>query len=53
MTKITLENKYGVFSVEYKSELNNINDLFENLVEPVLLSAGYSKELINDYFENE
>jgi len=42
MTKITLENCYGKFSVESNLDDMDINNIMESLVQPLLLAAGYS-----------
>lgn len=50
-TKITLENQYGTFTVETKEHEITLVEVFENLIIPVLLSAGYHNESIKDYLK--
>ena len=52
-TKITIENNYGIYSIESKETDLTFNDLWECVVMPVILAAGYSKELIDGYFDLE
>ena len=51
--KITLENEYGVYSVETFKSTDGIDSMFENLIAPLLLAAGYHPETIRDQFEHE
>ena len=49
MSKITLENQYGEYSVSTKKEDLHIAEMFDDLVIPVLLAAGYHQGSIDEY----
>ena len=53
MTKLTLENCYGVYSVEIPEEDFTVEDVVDELMVPVLLSAGYSRNGIDEIFYPE
>lgn len=48
-TKITLENEHGTYSVEIRNTELTINALVRDVVKPVLLAAGYSESLVDEY----
>lgn len=48
MTKLTLETEYGTYSVEVNEDDMNITDVFDRLLIPVLLSAGYDEHSIKE-----
>ena len=50
-TCATLETKYGKVSVAVNKTDMNIIDLFKQVIEPLLLAAGYSQETISSYFD--
>ena len=52
-SKITYENEYGTYSIEIPDGNLTISQMMEDLVIPVLLAAGYSKEVIDDYIGKE
>jgi len=48
-TKMTLANEYGEYSAaSFKADMT-IDDTFDLLVIPLLLAAGYTKEIIDGY----
>ena len=47
ITRITLENPHGVYTVALKSDPCNIHTFIEELVIPLLLAAGYSRSSID------
>lgn len=47
MTKISLETEYGIVSIELPKGDLNIQDLWEQAIEPMLLGAGYHQDTIN------
>lgn len=53
MTKLTLENKDGVYSVQLDRMCMNIHDVMQEIVGPVLLAAGYHPDHINEYLTEE
>lgn len=53
MTRITLKDENGTYLVESAQDFITIDDVFEQLVEPLLLAAGYSQELIDSYFRSD
>lgn len=53
MRKITLENQHGIYTIEVKEGIEYIGDYVEQLIIPVLISAGFSTETVNDYLGRE
>lgn len=53
MSKITLENENGVYSIQCCDEQLKIDDVFDYLIIPMLLAAGYHPETINRYIGGE
>jgi hypothetical protein len=49
MTKITLENRDGKYTVEVSDELVTISDVIDDLIRPVLLAAGFHNDTIDEY----
>ena len=49
-TRLVLENENGRYSIEIKKEMITISEFFDELVVPILLAAGYSEKLIQDYY---
>jgi len=49
MTEITFKNENGEYTIRVPQEGMTLNSVFEYIIEPVLLAAGYSKELIDEY----
>lgn len=52
-TKMTLECKYGTYSISIPKDDLDIHTLAEELIEPLLKCAGYSDQLIGRYFNLE
>ena len=48
-TTLELRNEFGRYTVELQKQEMNIGDVFEDLVMPVLLAAGYSQTVIESY----
>ncbi len=48
MTKLTLENEYGIYSVENRKDDPDLAAVIEFLVIPVLLAAGYHQNSIDE-----
>jgi len=46
--RLTLENQYGVYSVASRDSVEHINDFVDTLIVPLLLSAGYHKDTIDE-----
>ena len=53
MTEITLKNENGEYRVQVNEDNMTIDRLIQFAIEPVLLAAGYSKSLIDEYFHND
>lgn len=51
-TKITLENCYGKYSVEVEEDDLRLDEVINQLIEPVLLGATYSRKNIDEMFAN-
>lgn len=52
-TSIVLKNEYGEYSIKISVTDATINQMFKTLFIPALLAAGYGKEDIDNYIENE
>ena len=48
-TRLTLKNEYGEHTVEVYGSDMCIEDMFDELIIPVPLSAGYAQESIDRY----
>ena len=53
MRKITLEDEHGTYSIETVDEPVTIDQIFETLIIPALLAAGFGEGTINDYLDVE
>lgn len=53
MSKISLTNEYGAYTIEVPDCGESLSAYFDSLVVPVLLAAGFSRESINAYMDNE
>ena len=53
MRKITLEDAHGTYSIETVDEPVTIDEIFETLIIPALLAAGFNIETINDFLDVE
>lgn len=52
MSKITLENEFGTYTIDSKKEVEHINDVMDYLVMPLLLAAGYQPSTIKEGIED-
>lgn len=50
-TSITLKNCYGEYSISVPETDLTIVELFEGLINPILLAAGYAQSTIDDYLK--
>ena len=50
MTKLTLENQYGKYSVEVPDDDLPLSTIMQSLFVPVLLSASYNYNNIAEWF---
>ena len=48
-TTLTLTNENGEYIISLKQEEMRLDDIFENMVIPLLKAAGYSEESINGW----
>lgn len=46
-TTLTLRNEYGEYTVQVNQRELTIAEIIDDLVIPVLLAAGYSREVID------
>lgn len=46
MTKITLENEDGVYSIEVTKECVTMTDIVEDLLIPLLSAAGFHQDMV-------
>ena len=46
-TTITMKTEYGTSEIHVNKDDMNIDDVFEELIEPLLLAVGYSKQTID------
>ncbi|WZE63645.1 hypothetical protein PANI_CDS0126 [Maribacter phage Panino] len=51
MTKITIKNEYGKYSVEVDESDMTLTGMMDKLIMPVIKSVGYSQITIDKYFE--
>lgn len=49
-TKATLQTPYGIFSIEVPERDLNIDDLWEEVLRPLLLGSGYSEIVADGLF---
>lgn len=52
-TKLTLENEYGTYTIEVPKTDMTVIKMFEDMVEPLLLAAGYQPGSIARYLGDE
>jgi hypothetical protein len=52
MTKITLENEFGTYSVECKRDIQFIEEYFLVLIIPALCAASFTEETVYDCIES-
>lgn len=50
MTKITLTNQYGTYTIERDLDNLSIDKFIEDFIIPLLLSMGYDRENIDSCF---
>ena len=51
MPKITFENRHGIYSIEHYEEIETLDDVFEMLIQPVLIAAGFHPDNIKEEIE--
>ena len=49
LTEMTLRNKYGEYTVRIPRGDLLIGEMFDDVVKPVLLAAGYQRESIENW----
>lgn len=49
MTKVTIENEFGKYTVEVDKDDMNLSELLDQLVLPALLSVGYHRSTLDKY----
>jgi len=52
-TIATLETEYGKIKVSVKKSDLTIFELWEDVIEPLLVASGYAQETINNLFEEK
>ena len=53
MSKISLTDENGTYTIEIPEEEITLPDYFERLIIPVLRCAGFSRKSIDSYMDNE
>lgn len=53
MNKITYTNSSGTYTIETNDDYEYLGDVFDYLIEPVLLAAGYQQGGIDKFLKNE
>lgn len=48
-TNLTLTNMYGTYSITVPGGDQNLPSMIENLLKPVLKSAGFSEKQVNEH----
>lgn len=51
MTSVTLTNEFGRYEIHSTQACDDIWEVADNLIIPLLLAAGYQRETINELFE--
>jgi hypothetical protein len=51
-TRLTLENEHGKYVVHVSDDELTMNDLIDTVVKPVLLSAGYHSDLVDEFIHS-
>ena len=49
MTEITLKNENGEYTIKLNEDGMALDRLIEFVIQPVLLAAGYSQKLVDEY----
>lgn len=49
MTKITIEDENGIYSVATHADVSVIKCLLERVVKPCLVACGYHQKLVDEY----
>lgn len=52
-TKATLQTEYSTVTIEVPQTDMSLATLMENVIEPLLLAVGYSKETLEKYYRGE
>jgi len=52
-TAVTISNCFGDYSIEIKDTDMTVDQMFEELIIPVMLAAGYQAKSIEDYLDGE
>ena len=50
-TTLTLVNDYGTYSIKIKESDMALEDMMQNLVVPILISAGYDKQYLKEMLD--
>ena len=51
MTTVILRNSYSEITIQVDRDELSVEDMFDNLIKPMLFAAGYSEASITEYFE--
>ena len=49
-TELTLKNENGEYIIKVNEVSMTLSDLYEHVMKPLLLAAGYSEKTIDDVF---
>lgn len=50
MTRVTIENEYGKYSVEIPNRDATLDEVMNWAILPALKAAGYNSEAVDEYF---
>ena len=53
MTKLTLENIYGKYTIEVPDDNMAMQKVVDDLIIPVLLAAGFHPKTIEEYIKGD
>ena len=53
MTKNTLENEFGTYTIAPKLMASTIDNHYEYLIKPLLVASGFGEKTVEDYFEED
>ena len=51
-TTMELKNSYGTYTISVQGTDHSVSGMFEELIVPLLLAAGYAEKSIEDYLDS-
>lgn len=52
-TTMLLDDGYGAYSITVPGSDMDVPDLYDGLIRPLLLAAGYTEKSVDNYFRRE